>query len=191
MKTIRIFFYLSFGLIFASYLGINLAVDLIGGKEINLTNVFSTGLLITVVYSIVYYAMIKVTFKPKFAYLESDEIDEPIFGNKNEKMIAIENESLDIIEIKKEVQKKWIITHFDENNRIIKFRTKISFSSWGIGAVLKIDFENKRIKVISFPIVGYTQKGRQLSKQLIESIEKMTNNVVHHAGYFTPYFSAD
>lgn len=176
MKTTRKIFYLLFVAILTA-IGLYLVFNLIRGKEIDFISMLSIGLVISIIYSFVY----NVSLKPRFAYLESDETNEPVFGDKNEKIIEIRTEPVNIKELKNRIQKKWIITHFNENNNIIKFRSKISFNSWGVGGVLIIENENKHIKIISYPITGYTQKGRKLSKQTVEEIEIMINNVVQHA----------
>jgi hypothetical protein len=173
MKAIKKIFYLSFALMLALYVGTNFVFNLIAGKEINLISLLSIGLIISTVYSLVYYAGISVTLKPKYAYLESEEMKDPAFGDKCEKTIKLENRTIDFNEIKNKIQEKWIITHFDEKNKIIKFRSKIRLSSWGVGVVLKFDTENT--KIISYPIAGYTQKGNKLALQMIDVTESLIN----------------
>ncbi|MFO8021062.1 MAG: hypothetical protein R6U65_01245 [Perlabentimonas sp.] len=172
MKATRKILFFSF-LALALYVGINIAFSLRVGKEINLINILSIGLIFSIIYSLVYSAGISVSLKPKYDYLESEEINEPAFGDKCEKSILIEDSRRSFKEIKNEIQKKWLLTHSDEKHNIIKFRTNISFSSWGAGVVLKFDKEN--IKIISYPITGYTQKGNKLAMQMIEVTEKIIN----------------
>lgn len=174
MKATRKILLFSFILILALYVGINIAFNLIVGKEINVIKILSIGLIFSIVYSLVYFAGITATLKPKYDYLESEEINEPAFGDKCEKSILIENSTRSFNEIENEIQKKWVLTHSDEKHNIIKFRTKIRFSSWGVGVVLKFDKEN--IRIISYPITGYTQKSNKLAMQMIEVTEKIINN---------------
>jgi hypothetical protein len=178
MKTTRKIFNLSFVVSLAAYVGLYLVFNLIKGQEIDLISMFSIGVGISIIYSLIFYAGINISLKPRFAYLESDETSEPVFGDKNEKIIEDKKQPLNIKEIKSRIQKKekWKLTHFNEDKNMLRFRSKRSFNSWGIGVVLKIDNDNHPMKIISYPIQGYTHKGRKLSKQAIEEIEVMILN---------------
>lgn len=162
-------------LTFTFYIGINLLFNLIAGKEINLLSMLSTGLGISIVYSLVYYAGLSVSMKPKFKYLESKKSDEPIFGDKREKNIILKNEVIDFLKIKSKIQKQWIITYFNDDEKIIKYRMRMNFSTWGAGVFLKFDIERNQLKIVCFPIAGYTQKGDELAIQMIEMTEYLIN----------------
>jgi len=178
MKTTRKILFLSFIITFAIFAAGYFVYSLIYGRAIDWCNFLSIGLGASISYTFVYFMGYKVTLKPKFAYLESDVVDDPIFGDRHEMVVAIEGESTRFIKIKEVIKGKWILTYFDEDKGIIKFRTKISFASWGAGGVLKIDADNKQVRVIAYPIAGYTQKGDRLSKQLLTDIEVLLKNIV-------------
>jgi len=176
MKTLRKIFLLSVILTFALYVGTNLAFNWIAGKEINIESMLSIGLGISIVYSIVYYAGISVSMKPKFKYLESKDSDEPIFGDKRERIIILKkNKTIDFLEIKNVIKRNWIITYFNDDEKIIKYRMKMNFGTWGAGVLLKFDIERNQLKIVCFPIAGYTQKGDKLALQMIEKTEILIN----------------
>ena len=173
MKTSHKVFYLLFICCFIPSVGIYLANNLILGKEISLIMAFIIGLIPSFVIS----SLTSLKLKPRFAYLESDETESPLFDDKLEEFFMTGNEPLNIIEIKKEIEKKWVIMHFDENNCLIKFRSKISLLSWGEGAILKIDDENKLVNIVTYPIAAFTQKEKGKSKKAINSIREMIDKV--------------
>ena len=173
MKTMRKFFYLSFIIMLMIYVGTNLAFTLIAGKEINMINILTIGVIISIIYSLIYYGGLSVTLKPKFAYLESEELNEPVFGDKCERTIKKDNTTLNFNDVTNKIQEKWKVTYSYRQNNIIKFRSKINFNTWGVGVILK--FDNENIKIISFPITGYTKKGNKLAKHMIEMTEKLIN----------------
>jgi len=171
MKATKKIFYLAFIVVLTLYVSTNVLFNLITGKEIDLINITSIGLIISIAYSLLYYGVISITLKPRYDYLESEELKEPVFGDKLEKVTKIESSSFDFNEIKNKIQKEWIITNSDNQNNIIKYRSKMKFNSWGVGCFLKV--ENETIKIISFPIAGYTQKGKKLAVEMIDLTEKI------------------
>ncbi|MCB9002006.1 MAG: hypothetical protein H6537_08560 [Bacteroidales bacterium] len=173
MKAIKKIFFLSFIAMLVLYVVTNITFDLIVGKEVNWINIASSGLVISIVYSLIYYGGISVTLKPKYNYLESEELNEPIFGDKLEKTTKLKNIPFDFNEVKNKIQEKWRITYFDSRNNIIKYRSKMKFNSWGVGGFLKID--NETAKIISFPIVGYSRRDNKLVTEMIELTEKIIN----------------
>ena len=177
MKIAQRIFLLSFLITFSIFAAWYFVYNLILGRAIDWHNFFSIGLGVSISTTIVYFMGYKLTLKPKYAYLESDAAEDPVFGDKNEAIVVIDNEPISIAKVKKAIKQKWIVTYFDEKKGIIKFRTRVSISSWGAGGVLKIDADNKQVRVIVYPIAGYTQKGDRLSKQLLTDVEVLLKNV--------------
>ncbi len=173
MKATHKVFYLLFICCFIPSVGIYLANNLILGKEISLLMALIIGLIPSLIFS----AITSLKLKPRFAYLESDETESPLFDDTLEEFFMTGNESLNIIEIKKEIEKEWVLMHFYENNCLIKFRSKIYLLSWGEGVVLKIDNENKLVKIVSYPIAAFTQKEKGISTKAINSIIEMIDKV--------------
>ena len=174
MKSIHKVSFLLFLIYFIPFTGIYLTGNLILGKGVDLIIILIIGLILSLIFS----SITSVMLKPRFRYLDSDKKDKPPFGDIHERIITAGNHSLDIIKIKEEVEKEWVLTHFNKNSGIIKFRSKISLLSWGVGAVLRLDHENKQLYIYSYPIAGYTQKGRNMSKKGITSIEETINNMI-------------
>jgi len=172
MNTLRKIFILTGILTFILYIGTKLSFNLVADKEINLLSFFLTGIVISTLYP----AGLSVLLKPRFKYLESKEPDEPMFRDKRERSIALKNETIEFNEIKNEIQKYWIVTYFNENEKIIKYRMKIGIGTWGAGVFLKFDIESNQLKIVSFPIEGYTKKGNKLAMKMIE----MTENIIYN-----------
>lgn len=171
MKALRKLFYISCAAMLVLFVGLRVVFGLLDGKEVELINITIAGLAVSLGYSLVYYGLISVSFKPRYNYLESVELKEPDFKDKYEKMIETEHALFDFNEVKNKIQERWVITFFDSQNMILKYRSDIKFNSWGVGGFLKMGKDT--IKIISFPILGYTRKGQRLSQEMITLTEKM------------------
>lgn len=85
---------------------------------------------------------------------------------------------MSIAQLKQEIEKRWILTLFDESRGVIKFCNKIKLNSWGVGTILKVDATSKQIEAISYPMMEtYTYRGSRVAKEANETIETMIYNL--------------
>jgi len=102
-------------------------------------------------------------------YLKSNDIQKPsfIFSHYSE----IETlKKIDFSSLKAEISEKWVITFADEENKVLKFRNKISFFKLrGTGAWLKYDNKEGIIQIECFLTAGMRH---DLSRKMQKEIEK-------------------
>lgn len=122
-STHKVFYLLFFSYVIAFITLLSLIVILVAGKSEDLNKMLTIGIVLAFLLAFFKY----VFLKPRYAYLNSDENDEPPFSDKQETIITIDNKFIDFMKIKQEVEKEWIVTHFDKKNEVIKFRSKLSF----------------------------------------------------------------
>ncbi|WP_047447798.1 hypothetical protein [Alistipes sp. ZOR0009] len=109
--------------------------------------------------------------KPKLNFLEKEGEEEPKFFENKYNSILLNNNSIDLETFSKILRRKYVISYKDQQHQLLKFRTKMSLSSWGIGFFLKVEKEKGRIRLISFPISGTLTKQEKEVKELEELIE--------------------
>ncbi|HZJ79949.1 MAG TPA: hypothetical protein VFC69_05165 [Dysgonamonadaceae bacterium] len=177
MKTLKRVLLASFVIFFLIAVAISLTDHFVVGKEIALIRILSYGLMASAVFTGI-LALNIVKLKPRFVYLESDTLETPKLTYKHKTTIPIKQAPLSIKQLKQEIETRWILTHFDENRGIIKFRTKIKLSSWGVGIVLKVDAANRRIEAISYPMMAtYNHKRNRIAEDVNQKIETMIHNL--------------
>ncbi|NLA61895.1 MAG: hypothetical protein GX857_01530 [Bacteroidales bacterium] len=177
MKTLKRILLASLIIFFLIAMAISLTEHFVVGKEIALIRILKYSLITSGIFSgILAFNMLKL--KPRFVYLESDALEIPKLTYKHKTTIPIKQEPFNIIQLKQEIERRWILTHFDENRGIIKFRSKIKLTTWGVGNVLKVDAANRQIEAISYPMMAtYNHKRNRIAEDVNQTIETMIHNL--------------
>ena len=70
--------------------------------------------------------------------------------------------------LKSEIAEKWEITFSNDTTHVLKFRQKISFTSWGVAAWLKYNDSTGKVYLECFPMVRmeYNDGARKMQKEI-------------------------
>ena len=76
---------------------------------------------------------------PRSKYLESNDINKPSYKMAGTSVID-SPQGFDFGRLKTEISDKWVLTFSNDEEKVLKFRTKLSyFKGWGVAAWLKYD----------------------------------------------------
>lgn len=117
-----------------------------------------------------FFGFIWFNLKNTLGYLESDSFDEPKYGHKL--VEEIETKCNDFNQLK-----EIFINHFpsvkvSEDKSAIKFLGPITMKRWNAGGISYFNPDNKKVKVILIPYMGYSQRSE---KQLKDEMDKIKN----------------
>ena len=87
----------------------------------------------------------------RLKYLERKDSHKPLFKIVETSCFSL-NCNTGFDDLKQKISDKWVITFSDENEKVIKFRDKIIFKSYGSGAWLKLDEESDKVYLDYFSI---------------------------------------
>lgn len=158
------------------YIGIQFIGRIAEGKEPQLPEFLLLGLVLALLFAGPFVGGLSLSLFARLKYIESDDIKVPDFHDCQERIIRLKNKIFSFEELQGKIAQKWILTYVDNHHKIIKFKTKVAIFSWGIGCYLAFDVANNTILLVSFPFIGYTQKGRRLKKELNDQVEAMIMN---------------
>lgn len=151
-------------------------VTMTKGKETQLSEFLLLGLVLAFLFAGPFVGGLSLSVFQRLKYIESDDIKVPDFHDRLERIIRLKNTNFSFKELEEKIAKKWILTNVDSYHKIVKFKTKVTLFSWGIGCYIAIDAASNTILLVSFPFIGYTQKGRRLKAELINQVEAMIMN---------------
>lgn len=133
----------------------------IAEEEFDILSVILTGLYLSVLITGMIGFGTYLVHKPKFAYLESLQADPPSFSNTQKGYY--QNVTIPFKDLKSEIAKKWIITHVNDDEKIIKCCTKFNIYDWGYGAYLKLDGANQYLNCAFFPLSSNKYRNKLLN----------------------------
>ena len=113
---------------------------------------------------------------PRIKYIESNDIKAPVFSDRQERVIIIKNNDFSFERLQAKIAQKWILTSVDNDRKILKFKTKVSFFNWGIGCYLAFDPTKNTILLASFLYSEIHQNGIKLKTKLNDQVEDMIMN---------------
>ncbi|MCX6237278.1 MAG: hypothetical protein NTY07_06920 [Bacteroidia bacterium] len=146
------------------------------GKEPELPEFLLLGLGLAFLFAGPFVGGLSLSVFQRLKYIESDDIKIPDFHDKQERIIKLKNQNFSFEDLQGKIAQKWILTHVDNYRKIVKFKTKVTLFSWGIGGYVAFDSAGNTILLVSFPFIGYTQKGRRLKTALNNQVEGMILN---------------
>ena len=176
MKLIRKYLVFTFFGYWMAYIAIYFIFRTVAGKDPKLPEIIIIGLGWSILLIVALGGILYASIVPKIKYIESDDIKAPVFGDRQERTITLQNEDFSFEELRAKIDKKWILTHVDHDPKVIKFKTKNAFLNLGIGSYLKFDTTINTISVSSFPFNGYMQRGGILKTELNDQIEALIMN---------------
>lgn len=121
-------------------------------------------------------AVITMFFYKRLDYMESENINPPNFKGqkKMEFKCSLRSSKNHFDEIMHRVDKTWIISFSDRENKILKFRTDTRTLSWGIGGYVKLNEEN-RVTVIVYPMYADSRREEKYLYQTLRLMRVVLN----------------
>ena len=112
---------------------------------------------------------------PRSKYLESNDIKKPSFNAFCSTVVDV-SQGFDFSRLKTEISGKWVITFFDDTEKVLKCRTNsnFSFGHWGSAAWMKYDDSTGKVLLECFPMSemhvnnGIDQKMQKEIKNCLE-----------------------
>jgi hypothetical protein len=123
--------------------------------------------LIAVMYSVIFpgvYLMSTYDIFPRSKYMESDKRERPSFKNVCAAMMKIP-QNFDFNILRNEIADKYVITFEDDNEKILKFRTKSTIFSNPIATWMKFDINSGKLYLDSFSMIGTQHKAARKMQQ--------------------------
>lgn len=170
MKQFKIYSFVTFFAYWILYVLFSILYRVLVGLHYDVIQQIINGLILSIIgTSLTTIAMYEI-FKPKIKFLESKETQIPKFWNHQKKSILIDT-NFSFEEARAKIADLYEITYEDKSAGILKFKTKPTFFSWGVGTILQLNTGNN-ILITSFPFSNYTKKGKEDTFKANDKIEK-------------------
>lgn len=120
-------------------------------------------------------ALITLFFYKRLDYMESEDIAPPIFSGQKKVVMNFTPRSQNYFdEIMQRVDKNWIISYTDRENKVLKFRTDTRALSWGIGGYVKL-LEDKKVLVIVYSMHPDSRREEKILNQTLRLMRAILN----------------
>ena len=148
------------------YVGMAFLVCKALGHNFDILEEGISAVIFLVVFSLVHWIVYSYSVFPRIKYLENDDAAKPSFKDVCSSMVNISQE-FDFNCLKAKIADKWMITFFDDEKKVLKFRTRIRFSTWGAATWLRYDSDAGEIQIYCFPIVSMMlSEARKMQKEV-------------------------
>lgn len=132
-------------------------------------------LIVFFIAGIVPPALITLFFYKRLDYMESEDIAPPIFSGQKKVVMNFTPRSQNYFdEIMQRVDKNWIISYTDRENKVLKFRTDTRALSWGIGGYVKL-LEDKKVLVIVYSMHPDSRREEKILNQTLRLMRAILN----------------
>ena len=158
------------------YIGVAFLVCKALGHNFDLLEKGISAAIFLVIFSLGQWMGYSYSIFPRIKYLENDDTAKPSFKDTSSSMVTI-SQGFDFNRLKTEIADKWMITFFDDEKKVLKFRTKIRFFSWGAATWLRYDSDTGEIQICCFPIVSMMlSDARKMQKEIERCLKVFDRN---------------
>lgn len=121
-------------------------------------------------------AVITMFFYKRLDYMESEDINPPNFKGQKKVEIncSLRSSKNHFDEIMHRIDKTWIISFSDRENKILKFRTDTRTLSWGVGGYVKLNDDNS-VTVIVYPMHADSRREEKYLYQTLRLMRVVLN----------------
>ncbi|MDR1743590.1 MAG: hypothetical protein LBR48_07210 [Dysgonamonadaceae bacterium] len=118
--------------------------------------------------------LITAFFSKKLDYMESENINPPTFRGQKKEVLAFKprSEGYAFHEVWQIMDRNWIISFSDTQNRVLKFRTDSRIMSWGIGGYVRLTDDNY-LEVIVYPIFESSKDEELIMNQTLQMMKTL------------------
>ena len=126
-------------------------------------------------------AILTLRFSKRLDYMESTDLEAPTFSGQENEVVTFTprnrkgfaNDSFD--EVLQRIDREFIVSFSDRENRVLKFRTDSRILSWGVCGYLKM-IDNDSFKVVVYCINPKSKRENILVKQTLRIIRSVFSN---------------
>ena len=155
------------------YIGVAFLVCKALGHNFDLLEKGISAAIFLVIFSLGQWMGYSYSIFPRIKYLENNDIAKPSYKDACPSTVN-EPQGLDFSHLKTEIADNWVITFSDDVEKVLKFRTKIGFWSWGEAAWLRYDSVAGEIYIYCFSVSSVMQSGARKMQKAIENCLKIT-----------------
>ncbi len=168
--TTRLYFYwVSIFLIF--YIGALTMILIFWGLDIDFWQIC----VVFFVVGMIPPGIITAYFSKRLDYMESGKIEPPNFSGQKKATFTFKGKTINPFdEVLQRVDRQWIISYSDRENRVLKFRTDSRMSSWGLGGYLKMEKDDV-VEVIVYPMFPKSKRERIMVNQVLRIMGSILN----------------
>jgi hypothetical protein len=150
------------------YVALHIFIADIRGQNIDILEKCIAGFFISI-FLPSFMMLANYSVFPRSKYLEDKDSAKPTFKIACSSGIEVP-QGFDFNRLKKEIACKWVITFSDDDNHVLKFRTKMNYlGTWGAATWLKLDSGAGKIQMECFQLV--VGAGNNPSRKLQNEIE--------------------
>jgi len=153
------------------YVGLAFLIDVAFGHHFNLLEKGISAAVYVLVVSLGFWIGYSYFLFPRIKYLEKRDTAQPTFENVSTSVVNTP-QGFDFGLLKTAIAGNWMVTFSDDVEKVLKFRTKIGFKSWGEAAWLQYDSDTEKLYLACFPIAK-TQSGALKIQREIEDCFKV------------------
>ena len=150
------------------YVGVTFLVCKALGHNFDLLEKGISATIFLVIFSLGQWVVYSYLVFPRIKYLENDDTAKPSFKDVCSSMVNT-SQGFDFNRLKTEIADKWVVTFSDDEKKVLKFRTKIRFFSWGAATWLRYDSDTGEIQMYCFPISSMMLSNARKIQREIES----------------------
>ena len=137
-------------------------------------NVFHL-LLVFFVAGVVPPLIITTFYHKKLDYMESEDINPPAFPGQKKAVLTVKPRiSNTFDDVWQRIDRQWIVSYSDRENKIIKFRTDSRVFSWGICGYVKVKGKDE-VAVTLYPIHEKSRREEKIMNQTLRLLQSVLN----------------
>lgn len=161
--TTRLFFFWV-SIFFLFFMATVMLMQLFFG--LNLT--FWQAAVVFTVAGVIPPAVITAFYYKRLDYMESDDIEPPVFSGSKRAVFPFVARSKrnHFDELMQRVDKQWIMSYSDRENKVLKFRTDTRMMAWGIGGYVKME-NDTQVSVVVYPINSKSSRDARVMIQTL------------------------
>ncbi|MGV8963777.1 MAG: hypothetical protein ACOH2V_10430 [Candidatus Saccharimonadaceae bacterium] len=120
-------------------------------------------------------AIITSFFYKKLDYMESESLTPPNFkGMKSVNLPFKGKNKCSFDEMMHRIDRQYIISFSDREEKVLKFRTDTRMISWGIGGYVKM-VDNENVQVTVYPVFGNSRREELYLNQTLRILHSVFN----------------
>ncbi len=170
MKQFKIYSFVTFFAYWILYVLFSILYRVLVGLHYDVIQQIINGFIMSIIGTSLTTIIMYEIFKPKIKFLESKETQIPKFWNHQEKSVPIATD-FSFEKVRTKIATSYEITYEDKSAEVLKFKTKPTLFSWGVGTMLQFNTGENTI-ITSFPFSNYTKKGKEDTFKANDKIEK-------------------
>ena len=154
----------------AFYFGILLVTAVLWGVPIQ----FWQMVLVFLIAGVLPPALITAYFYRRLDYMESEDLEPPKFKGVKKATLNFKKRTKQpaFDEVMLRIDRQWIISFSDRENRVLKFRTDTRMMAWGIGGYVKMT-DDTTVQVVLYPMNSNSRREEKMMMQTLRVMQSI------------------